>query len=441
MKKSLTSILLLLFLIPINFLFAQDFTYDNNGNLLSDETHNNLWDYNNRLTETLGMGDAPASTTYAYDPSGSRVKYSPAGGGSSTIYPTNLYEITGATSTKHIYAGEDMVGSIKGSTLYSVHSDHLTGSNVITNASSTLEELIDYYPYGKIRLDEATSTFKTSRKYTGHNYDEETDLNYMQARYQDGNTGRFLSQDPMFQAIGTDLSGFERTQEQLLSNPQELNSYSYVVNNPLKYKDPTGEASTLAWLVNPIGTAGQYTFWRAGSAFVAKFGFFDGRGRPISSAMMNRSLGLNPSPQLSINESNQKQYGNVIDALKNSELLNSAIQSRIEGITLEKLSQGVNMQLDFGKEGGDLSTAIGKANISVTGAKKENGYNLNVQLRDTYNFDPHDYGNPLTDTMNNAAVLSESSQVISSYGVNINFSHEVDSLKKKKKKFFTNSSN
>ena len=243
MKKSLTSILLLLFLIPINFLFAQDFTYDNNGNLLSDETHNNLWDYNNRLTETLGMGDAPASTTYAYDPSGSRVKYSPAGGGSSTIYPTNLYEITGTTSTKHIYAGEDLVGNITGSTLYSVHSDHLTGSNVITNSSAGLEELLDYYPYGKIRLDEATSTFKTSRKYTGHNYDEDTDLNYMQARYQDGNTRRFLSQDPMFQAIGTDLSGFERTQNQLLSNPQELNSYSYVVNNPLKYKDQTGEVA------------------------------------------------------------------------------------------------------------------------------------------------------------------------------------------------------
>lgn len=66
---------------------------------------------------------------------------------------------------------------------------------------------------------------------------------FMEARYYDGKMGRFLGQDPAFQVVGTpalkDKTGLEL--EQYLADPQQLNSYSYVKNNPLKYKDPTGE--------------------------------------------------------------------------------------------------------------------------------------------------------------------------------------------------------
>lgn len=46
----------------------------------------------------------------------------------------------------------------------------------------------------------------------------------------------------MFINIGGDLKKYDRALTDLLSSPQELNSYSYVANNPLKYKDPTGES-------------------------------------------------------------------------------------------------------------------------------------------------------------------------------------------------------
>ena len=53
-----------------------------------------------------------------------------------------------------------------------------------------------------------------------------------------------MSQDPAFVVVGNgqelkDKTGLEL--EQYLSDPQQLNSYSYVKNNPLKHKDPTGE--------------------------------------------------------------------------------------------------------------------------------------------------------------------------------------------------------
>jgi pyocin large subunit-like protein len=56
-------------------------------------------------------------------------------------------------------------------------------------------------------------------------------------------TGLFLSQDPVFLAIGNpkqlkNLTGMD--QQKYLMDPQALNSYSYARQNPLKYIDPNG---------------------------------------------------------------------------------------------------------------------------------------------------------------------------------------------------------
>ncbi|MFA6454342.1 MAG: RHS repeat-associated core domain-containing protein, partial [Patescibacteria group bacterium] len=129
---------------------------------------------------------------------------------------------------------------------YYIHTDHLGGSNVITDENGDVVQLLDYYPYGGIRLDEKNGLFDEKKKFTGHEYDAETGLNYMNARYQDGNIGQFLSIDPMFFDVGKDKAIFKQQYDKdmaaLLSNPQELNSYSYVVNNPINKKDLTGKA-------------------------------------------------------------------------------------------------------------------------------------------------------------------------------------------------------
>ena len=55
--------------------------------------------------------------------------------------------------------------------------------------------------------------------------DESTALMYYGARYYDPALGRFISADPIVPQPG---------------NPQAWNRYSYVLNNPLRYVDPTG---------------------------------------------------------------------------------------------------------------------------------------------------------------------------------------------------------
>ena len=132
-------------------------------------------------------------------------------------------ETTGTTTTPHY-----------------ISTDHLTGSNVVTNSSGAQEELMDYYPFGAIRLDEKAGGFSEQRKFTGYEYDVDTGLNYAGARYQNPSLGRFISQDPVFWDFD----------ESYLTDPQQWNSYSYARNNPLVYVDTTGKEAEL--VVRPV---------------------------------------------------------------------------------------------------------------------------------------------------------------------------------------------
>jgi len=62
-------------------------------------------------------------------------------------------------------------------------------------------------------------------KYSGEYWDSDTKLQYLRARWYDPATARFIGED---------------TYEGELGNPLSLNLYTYVLNNPLKYRDPSG---------------------------------------------------------------------------------------------------------------------------------------------------------------------------------------------------------
>lgn len=128
-----------------------------------------------------------------------------------------------------------------------VHADHLGGTNVTTDETGAVAQVLDYYPYGDERLSTGSDT--TDRHYIGERYDAETELSYLNARYYDSERGQFISQDPVHLAIGNwgqvqQLSGQDMSR--YLSDPQQLNSYSYARNNPIVGKDPSGNA-TYIW--------------------------------------------------------------------------------------------------------------------------------------------------------------------------------------------------
>ena len=76
--------------------------------------------------------------------------------------------------------------------------------------------------YGDCRNSQGT--LGTDKLFTGQRLDD-TGLYYYNARYYDAEIGRFISPDSLIPDP---------------MNPQAFNRYSYVINNPLKYTDPTG---------------------------------------------------------------------------------------------------------------------------------------------------------------------------------------------------------
>jgi RHS repeat-associated protein len=98
---------------------------------------------------------------------------------------------------------------------------------------------ISYYPYGGCL--ESQGNLGTDNLFTGQRLDS-SGLYYYGARYYDPIVGRFISADNIVPNA---------------MNPQALNRYSYVVNNPLKYVDPTG----MVFEVNYNWTEQDYMYY------------------------------------------------------------------------------------------------------------------------------------------------------------------------------------
>jgi RHS repeat-associated protein len=220
----------------------QGFTYDKNGNLVSDGHTTYTWDYANRMSQASTTSKV---LTYAYDHAGQRTKYAT---GATTTYSVNkFFDKTNSIPTERIYIGNQLISIVTNTgasaDLKYVHTDHLGSTQVVTAVTDTIKEVSDHYPYGAIRFD-TTNGHNERNKFTGYEYDADTTLSYAGARYQDGRVGRFVSQDPVFHSVGNNNELKGRTKLDLasyLTDPQGLNSYSYVRNNPLKMVDQNGE--------------------------------------------------------------------------------------------------------------------------------------------------------------------------------------------------------
>lgn len=117
-------------------------------------------------------------------------------------------------------------------------------------------QVLDYYPYGEKRIDEQYTDFSEDHQFTGHLFDEDTELLYAGARYYPGEIGRWISQDPLYLQLGvldnSDQKEAKKELDEFLSSPQKLNSYSYTSNNPLIHIDPTGKAEVYIREAGPI---------------------------------------------------------------------------------------------------------------------------------------------------------------------------------------------
>ena len=111
----------------------------------------------------------------------------------------------------------------KGGTLYFVLPDHLGSTVTLANADGTVSDRLWYYPYGEARS--GWGSVPLAYRFTGQHWDGVIRLYDYNARYYDPAIGRFIQPD----TIVPDPA-----------DPQSLNRYAYVNNNPVRYADPTG---------------------------------------------------------------------------------------------------------------------------------------------------------------------------------------------------------
>ena len=152
------------------------------------------------------------------------------------VWIGNLYEEKGGKILYHVFAGSAQVctfetnsplfgGTDTNRVGYYYNEDNLNTSSALSDSAHNQIEVNAYYPFGRTETANPQAGFQVSRRFTGQVFDAESGLYYYNARYYDPELGRFIQADPRIQD---------------LSNPQSYNRYSYCVNDPLRYTDPTG---------------------------------------------------------------------------------------------------------------------------------------------------------------------------------------------------------
>ncbi len=167
--------------------------------------------------------------TYTYDENGQRIRKQ--GPGNTALYFGEGYEVRGSVGVVHLFAGTQRVVSIRSDGHEQWYlSDHLGSASIVTDENGAVQEKIDYFPYGTYReRSDYSSTFPpVNYTFTDQEDDDETGLYNYGARLYDPTLGRFLSADSII-PDPTDL--------------QSYNRYSYCLNNPLIYVDPSGHFS------------------------------------------------------------------------------------------------------------------------------------------------------------------------------------------------------
>jgi RHS repeat-associated protein len=157
--------------------------------------------------------------TYLYDGHNRRVKTNSNEFSAYSQDGQLLFREEAGVATYYMYLGSRLVAKRKGGVLTYIHTDNLGSAVAETNSSRTIVEPRQYYK----AFGDTVGVTKDDVGYTGHKFDADLGLSYMQARYYDPVIGRFYSNDPI---------GFR--------DIHSFNRYQYVANNPYKYTDPTG---------------------------------------------------------------------------------------------------------------------------------------------------------------------------------------------------------
>ena len=212
---------------------TESYSYDSVGNRLSSSgVPTYSYSPSNELTSNSSgsytfdaNGNALSDPSGKCDPFGRRVQKSGPLGTTNYLYDgDNLAEeLDGSGNLKARYTqtqniDEFVAESRLGTTIY-YDADAVSSSTSLSNTSGTLATTYTYDSFGNVTPSGTTIT--NPFQYADREFDTETGLYYFRARYYDPRIGRFVSEDPIGLAGG-------------------INSYRYVSNRSVNFRDPLG---------------------------------------------------------------------------------------------------------------------------------------------------------------------------------------------------------
>ena len=206
------------------------FTYDASGNTSSDGVNSYTWNAESQLK-------AGAGVNYAYDGDGRRVSKSNGklywyGSGGEILAETDA---AGNTLNEYVFFGGQRIAMLPvGSNPIYYVEDLLGTSRVTTTYIGVVCYDADFYPYGGERSYINTRP-QNNYKFEGKERDTETGNDDFGARYYTWRFGRWLSAD--WSAVHAPVPYAN------LSNPQTLNLYAMVHDDPESFDDFDGHSA------------------------------------------------------------------------------------------------------------------------------------------------------------------------------------------------------
>jgi RHS repeat-associated protein len=205
-----------------------DYLYDTSGNTTKDANGRTfVYDGENKQIQVKDSQNQIIGE-YFYDGDGNRVKKYVPSTGETTIF---IYDASGKMVAEYSTNVETTNAKVSYLT-----NDHLGSPRITTDRDGSVISRRDFLPFGE-EIQSGTGGRTTAQgyggqdsirqKFTSYERDNESDLDFAQARMYNKNHGRFTSPDEPFM-------------DQYEDNPQSWNLYLYVRNNPLNLVDPFG---------------------------------------------------------------------------------------------------------------------------------------------------------------------------------------------------------
>ncbi len=214
------------------------YTYDRQGNTLSDGENTYTYDSLNRLTQVNTK--AGGIQKNRYDGEGLRAELEENGRLVRFLFHNGevvLEEPTEDAVTRYI-RGYDLISSDSAAakTYYHYTSDNLGSITHITDEDGNICNQYEYDAFGSFAIKE--ETIQNRFCYTGEQYDPITSQYYLRARFYNPVIGRFLNEDTYY--------------------GDGLNLYAYCHNNPVNFVDPSGHYDCT---IKKMGKRGHIATW------------------------------------------------------------------------------------------------------------------------------------------------------------------------------------